>query len=254
MNDLQENICKENYLFASFTGGNWVTGFTVDTSTGIFTKVGHGFVENSLIELNPGTGVLPTGFSSYDTLDQYGFGKYYKITVVSTDTFTLTDPLTGNVVVPSSTGVGLWSLRSGVSTISVNVPPLSIVDSIKILFEVRLAKSGAGSPIMGVLFNNNITDYVGSSRTKLGIAPVNGGVSFDMRLFLTLNVVRDSNGLYRAVAEFYGIGTNPSGVLPLFASSTPYAGGFIKNEDLSSVQFTASYPCIRSSSVSMQKF
>jgi hypothetical protein len=92
---------------------DWKSGTpSIDTSTGVITLTGHGFSNTDAVEFGAGTGVLPTGILSYDSVA--GWNTYYNVINATTDTFQITDVISGTTpVIPSDAGTAGWQVRSG---------------------------------------------------------------------------------------------------------------------------------------------
>lgn len=113
----------------------WITGFTVDPATGIFTKTAHGFTANPYValELGDGTGKLPTGLNSY-TVGTYG--TYYLVLVQDENTFILADPYTEDVVKPSDIGTAGYVMRKAKSRFSFDLPEIKVGESLEFMLKI----------------------------------------------------------------------------------------------------------------------
>jgi hypothetical protein len=143
---------------------DWKSGTpTIDPSTGVITLVGHGFVNTDAVEFGAGTGVLPTGISSYDSVA--GWNTYYNVINATTDTFQITNVILGTTpVVPSDAGISGWQVRSG-QLYATNVTDLNLSTDIAyeiicILPFVRIASSSF-SEILFRPYDENYTYLTG---------------------------------------------------------------------------------------------
>jgi len=160
---------KSNTTLMNLTYENeWLSGATVDPTTGIVTLTAHGLVNYAPVGFQAGAGAIPTGWLAYNS-DNIG-GTYYNLKYLAADTFQIcTDATLSTVVIPTDAGTSGWQIKKmGISSADITGLDLAVDGGYDILItDIGLRRSLNGSNSAGVALYLNGTDpnydYIGAS-------------------------------------------------------------------------------------------
>lgn len=152
-----KQLPQSKFISDTTYSGVWVGGYTADSSTDIFTKVAHGYINGDVLDFRAGTGTLPTGVSAFD-IDMIG-GEYYQVINKTNDTFQIAAGGGGTVAIDITTNGSDFEIRKGLSAtfIHIALPTMSGNESINIDMIINEGKNSSAtySQVYAAFYDSN---------------------------------------------------------------------------------------------------
>jgi hypothetical protein len=229
-----------SYSSSDYELSPWQSGFSVNPSTGVFTKPNHGFVANTAIEMRQNGGQLPAGFLSYTDANDQEFGMYYIIQVNDVNTFTLLNPFANAIVKPTDAGSGEYQMRAALNKISIPVPEIAACTSISILIDFILGCDGMNIPMYGFSFNNDQANTCLCRGKKNYFALADSTMfAYNARGLVEIVITRLESGSYFVRANLNGCCTYGDNYYYAELLNTPYpiVGKWLNDAALQTIEF-----------------